>query len=35
MATLTNSTLGIESQGFSKACALPLAPRPERYVTSA
>lgn len=35
MATRTNSTLGIESQGFSKACALPLAPRPEPYVTSA
>jgi AhpD family alkylhydroperoxidase len=35
MATRTNSTIGIESQGFSKACALPLAPRANRYATSA
>jgi AhpD family alkylhydroperoxidase len=35
MATRTNATLGIESQGFSKACRLPLAPRPQEYATSA
>jgi alkylhydroperoxidase family enzyme len=35
MATRTNSTLGIESQGFSKACTLPLAPRATGYATSA
>jgi alkylhydroperoxidase family enzyme len=30
MTTRTNSTLGIESQGFSAACSLPLAPAPDR-----
>src|SRR5439155_2316837 len=30
-----NVAMGIESQGFSKACALPLAPRSRGYATSA
>ncbi|MFJ3639511.1 carboxymuconolactone decarboxylase family protein [Streptomyces sp. NPDC090108] len=29
-ATRTNATLGIESQGYSAACEIPLAARPER-----
>ncbi|ROQ67056.1 alkylhydroperoxidase family enzyme [Streptomyces sp. 840.1] len=28
MATRNNAALGIESQGFSDACEIPLAPRP-------
>ena len=31
MSTRCNVALGIESQGFSKACALPLAERSPRY----
>ena len=30
-----NTAMGIESQGFSKACALPLAQPSARYATSA
>jgi alkylhydroperoxidase family enzyme len=30
MATRSNTALGIESQGFSANCAIPLARRPER-----
>lgn len=30
LSTRSNTALGIESQGFSSACALPLAPRSER-----
>ena len=30
MATRNNTALGIESQGFSAACAVPLAARPAR-----
>ena len=30
MATRSNTALGIESQGFSSACEIPLAARPER-----
>jgi alkylhydroperoxidase family enzyme len=30
MATRNNVALGVESQGFSAACAIPLAARPER-----
>jgi AhpD family alkylhydroperoxidase len=33
--TRANVALGIESQGFSKACALPLAQRSPGYATSA
>jgi hypothetical protein len=29
MATRSNTALGIESQGFSAACEIPLAARPE------
>jgi alkylhydroperoxidase family enzyme len=35
MAARNNTALGIESQGFSEACALPLAPRSAGYATSA
>ena len=35
MYTRSNTALGIESQGFSKACKLPLAAAPERYAASA
>lgn len=35
MATRTNTSLGIESQGFSKACRLPLAEPSPRYAASA
>ena len=35
MTTRGNSALGIESQGFSEACALPLARPTAGYVTSA
>jgi AhpD family alkylhydroperoxidase len=35
MSTRSNTAVGIESQGFSKACSLPLAPRSAGYVTSA
>ena len=35
MAARTNTALGIESQGFSKACKLPLAQPPVGYATSA
>jgi AhpD family alkylhydroperoxidase len=31
----SNTAMGIESQGFSKACAVPLAPTSPRYATSA
>ena len=34
MTTRSNTALGIESQGFSKACKLPLAPPSAGYVTS-
>jgi AhpD family alkylhydroperoxidase len=34
MVTRCNTALGIETQGFSKACPLPLA-QPSRYATSA
>jgi alkylhydroperoxidase family enzyme len=30
MATRANTAHGIESQGFSAACEIPLAARPER-----
>ena len=32
MATRSNTALGIESQGFSAACEIPLAARPEHSV---
>jgi AhpD family alkylhydroperoxidase len=35
MSTRSNTTMGIESQGFSKACKLPLAQPSARYATSA
>ena len=35
MTTRGNTALGIESQGFSKACALPLAQPSAGYATSA
>jgi AhpD family alkylhydroperoxidase len=35
MTTRSNTALGIEAQGFSKACQLPLAQRPVGYATSA
>ena len=35
MATRCNTALGIEAQGFSKACKLPLAQPSARYATSA
>jgi alkylhydroperoxidase family enzyme len=35
LTTRCNTALGIESQGFSKACTLPLAPRSTAYATSA
>jgi alkylhydroperoxidase family enzyme len=35
MATRSNTTMGIESQGFSKACTLPLAERSPGHTTSA
>ena len=35
LTTRSNTAMGIESQGFSKACKLPLAPPSARYVTSA
>jgi alkylhydroperoxidase family enzyme len=35
MATRCNVALGIEGQGFSKACSLPLAQRPNGYARSA
>ncbi len=35
MSTRSNTALGIEGQGFSKVCALPLAERTEGYATSA
>ena len=35
MAAWCNTALGIEAQGFSKACALPLAQPSARYATSA
>jgi alkylhydroperoxidase family enzyme len=35
MSTRANVALGIESQGFSKACKVPLAPRAKEYVISA
>jgi AhpD family alkylhydroperoxidase len=35
LTTRCNTALGIESQGFSKACTLPLAPPPVRYAASA
>ena len=34
MSTRSNTALGIKSQGFSKACALPLAQSSARYATS-
>jgi AhpD family alkylhydroperoxidase len=35
MTTRCNTAMGIESQGFSAACALPLAKPSPRYATSA
>jgi hypothetical protein len=35
MAARCNIALGIESQGFSKVCKLPLAQPAARYATSA
>ena len=35
LTTRCNTAMGIESQGFSKACALPLAQPSARYATSA
>ena len=35
MTTRSNTALGIESQGFSKACAVPLTQRSPGYATSA
>ena len=35
MTTRSNTALGIEAQGFSKACKLPLAPRSAAYAASA
>jgi AhpD family alkylhydroperoxidase len=35
MSTRGNTAMGIESQGFSAVCSLPLAPRSSGYVTSA
>jgi AhpD family alkylhydroperoxidase len=35
MTTRSNTAMGIEAQGFSKACALPLAEPLARYATSA
>jgi alkylhydroperoxidase family enzyme len=35
MSTRSNTALGIEAQGFSKACTLPLAQPSARYATSA
>jgi AhpD family alkylhydroperoxidase len=35
MTTRSNTALGIEAQGFSKACRLPLAQRSTGYATSA
>lgn len=35
LTTRANTALGIEAQGFSKACALPLAQRSARYAASA
>jgi alkylhydroperoxidase family enzyme len=35
MNTRSNTAVGIESQGFSAACELPLAPRSTGYATSA
>jgi AhpD family alkylhydroperoxidase len=35
MSTRSNTAMGIESQGFSKACRLPLAHRSAEYATSA
>jgi len=33
-ATRSNNALGIESQGFSAACEIPLAARPEQSVVA-
>ena len=35
MTTRGNTAMGIESQGFSKACKLPLAQRSAGYVATA
>ena len=35
MSTRCNTAMGIEAQGFSKACKLPLAQPPARYASSA
>jgi AhpD family alkylhydroperoxidase len=35
MTTRGNTAMGIESQGYSKACAVPLAQRSVRYATPA
>jgi hypothetical protein len=35
MTTRSNTAMGIEAQGFSKACALPLAEPTARHTTSA
>jgi AhpD family alkylhydroperoxidase len=35
MTTRSNTALGIEAQGFSKACTLPLAKPAARYATPA
>jgi AhpD family alkylhydroperoxidase len=34
-STRSNTAMGIEAQGYSKACKLPLAPRSSGYATSA
>jgi alkylhydroperoxidase family enzyme len=34
MTTRCNTAMGIESQGFSKACKVPLAQRSNGYATS-
>jgi alkylhydroperoxidase family enzyme len=35
LSTRCNTALGIEAQGFSKACTVPLAQPSPRYATSA
>jgi alkylhydroperoxidase family enzyme len=34
LTTRSNTAMGIEAQGFSKACQLPLAPAPARYAAA-
>jgi hypothetical protein len=35
LTTRSNTAMGIESQGFSKACQVPLAQRSTGYLASA